>query len=250
MRRPRDSERSAFVSSKSVAGDEDEAGTDEGWCSGTHKVLPIPFQALGSHAPIVPTKILGDPDELDRHLVHSMPESYSMRQGGDTGYDNGYMYSQESDIEMHVSVCVSASPEEDWQRIFFSARPSSLFPTVPSHREKKIILFFPSSRSGRHGKMFSLPQARPGLIMDVVRNPMPIGAVPVIPAVPLPVQLQDLPVLTMEPLDINSLPEMERFTVELTKDIYGLGITIAGYVCEKGNDRPRREGRKIFVEYF
>nr|XP_012235095.1 PREDICTED: uncharacterized protein LOC105679582 isoform X2 [Linepithema humile] len=151
--------------------------------SGTHVRLVVArpveptspdYQALGSHAPIVPTKILGDPDELDRHLVHSMPESY--RQGGDTGYDNGYMYSQESDIEMH---------------------------------------------------------ARPGLIMDVVRNPMPIGAVPVIPAVPLPVQLQDLPVLTMEPLDINSLPEMERFTVELTKDIYGLGITIAGYVCEK-----------------
>ncbi|KAH0953999.1 hypothetical protein HN011_006386 [Eciton burchellii] len=155
--------------------------------SGTHVRLVVArpveptspdYQALGSHAPIVPTKILGDPDELDRHLVHSVPESYSMRHvpGGDTGYDNGYMYSQESDIEMH---------------------------------------------------------ARPGLIMDVVRNPMPIGAMPVIPAVPLPVQLQDLPVLTMEPLDINSLPEMERFTVELTKDIYGLGITIAGYVCEK-----------------
>lgn len=79
--------------------------------------------------------------------------------------------------------------------------------------------------------------------MDVVRNPMPIGAMPVIPAVPLPVQLQDLPMLTMEPLDINSLPEMERFTVELTKDIYGLGITIAGYVCEKGNEKPfKRNG--------
>ncbi|XP_072746135.1 multiple PDZ domain protein isoform X2 [Anoplolepis gracilipes] len=155
--------------------------------SGTHVRLVVArpveptspdYQALGSHAPIVPTKILGDPDELDRHLVHSVPENYNMRhvQGGDTSYDNGYMYSQESDIEMH---------------------------------------------------------ARPGLIMDVVRNPMPIGAMPVIPAVPLPVQLQDLPVLTMEPLDINSLPEMERFTVNLTKDIYGLGITIAGYVCEK-----------------
>lgn len=80
--------------------------------------------------------------------------------------------------------------------------------------------------------------------MDVVRNPMPIGAMPVIPAMPLPVQLQDLPVLTMEPLDINSLPEMERFTVNLTKDIYGLGITIAGYVCEKGNARP------TYVGYF
>lgn len=38
----------------------------------------------------------------------------------------------------------------------------------------------------------------------------------------------------MEPIDISSLPEMERFTVELKKDVYGLGITIAGYVCEKG----------------
>ncbi|XP_012055208.1 PREDICTED: uncharacterized protein LOC105618277 [Atta cephalotes] len=155
--------------------------------SGTHVRLVVArpveptspdYQALGSHAPIVPTKILGDPDELDRHLVHSVPESYNMRhvQRGDSSYDNGYMYSQESDIEMHT---------------------------------------------------------RPGLIMDVVRNPMPIGAMPVIPAMPLPVQLQDLPVLTMEPLDINSLPEMERFEVDLTKDAYGLGITIAGYVCEK-----------------
>ncbi|XP_076682562.1 uncharacterized protein LOC143376298 isoform X3 [Andrena cerasifolii] len=152
--------------------------------SGTHVRLVVArpveptspdYQALGSHAPIVPTKILGDPDELDRHLVHSVPETYSMRHvQGDTTYDNGYMYSHESDVEMH---------------------------------------------------------ARPGLIMDVVRNPMPIGAMPVIPAVP--VQIPELPVLTMDTIDVNSLPEMERFTVELKKDIYGLGITIAGYVCEK-----------------
>lgn len=32
--------------------------------------------------------------------------------------------------------------------------------------------------------------------------------------------------------DLN-LPETERFTVELRKDTNGLGITIAGYVCEK-----------------
>ena len=29
--------------------------------------------------------------------------------------------------------------------------------------------------------------------------------------------------------------EMETFEVELVKDKQGLGITIAGYVCEKGN---------------
>jgi hypothetical protein len=30
------------------------------------------------------------------------------------------------------------------------------------------------------------------------------------------------------------LPEMDTFDVELVKDAHGLGITIAGYVCEKG----------------
>ncbi|XP_043504297.1 uncharacterized protein LOC122525516 [Polistes fuscatus] len=153
--------------------------------SGTHVRLVVArpveptspdFQAIGSHAPIVPTKILGDPDELERYLVHSVPETYNIRHvqqgGGDASYDNGYMYSQESD-------------------------------------------------------------ARTSLIMDVVprRNPVPIGAMPVIPTVP--VQIPELPVLSMEAIDVNSLPEMERFTVELKKDIYGLGITIAGYVCEK-----------------
>lgn len=61
-------------------------------------------QALGSHAPIVPTKILGDPDELDRHLIHSTPETYNVRHTKtDSNYDNGYMYTQDTDIEMHVS---------------------------------------------------------------------------------------------------------------------------------------------------
>ncbi len=33
---------------------------------------------------------------------------------------------------------------------------------------------------------------------------------------------------------VEQLPEMETFEVELVKDQQGLGITIAGYVCEKG----------------
>lgn len=45
-----------------------------------------------------------------------------------------------------------------------------------------------------------------------------------------------LPVLTvdMKPETLINLPEMEKFNVELKKDTHGLGITIAGYVCEKG----------------
>jgi len=41
-------------------------------------------------------------------------------QRGDTSYDNGYMYSQESDIEMHVSVTAN--------RILFSRSHGTLSP--------------------------------------------------------------------------------------------------------------------------
>lgn len=42
------------------------------------------------------------------------------------------------------------------------------------------------------------------------------------------------PSLPLLNLDVAmKMPEMEKFTVELKKDVNGLGITIAGYVCEK-----------------
>ena len=34
----------------------------------------------------------------------------------------------------------------------------------------------------------------------------------------------------------NELPEKEEYQIELRKDTNGLGITIAGYVCEKGKN--------------
>jgi multiple PDZ domain protein len=72
-------------------------------------------------------------------------------------------------------------------------------------------------------------QPEPNLVVDVVRNPQPIGAAPILTTTP------SLPVLTMDMMPLETpLPEMEKFTVELKKDYHGLGITIAGYVCEKG----------------
>ena len=39
----------------------------------------------------------------------------------------------------------------------------------------------------------------------------------------------------LSPNSENELPEKEEYNIELKKDNNGLGITIAGYVCEKGN---------------
>ena len=55
-----------------------------------------------------------------------------------------------------------------------------------------------------------------------------------------PVQLEvgetvQLPVAGFGGQSSGPLPELENFEVELKKDAQGLGITIAGYVCERGN---------------
>nr|CAD7456171.1 unnamed protein product [Timema tahoe] len=136
------------------------------------------YQALGSHAPIVPTKILGDPEELDRHLLQNgYTETFNPNTPVLDPYDGQFIYTrQDSEIELH--------PE-------------------------------------------------PNMIVDVVRNPLPIGPPPLLP---LLTTTPSLPVLTIDMMSLESpLPEMEKFTVELKKDYHGLGITIAGYVCEKGN---------------
>lgn len=68
----------------------------------------------------------------------------------------------------------------------------------------------------------------------MVRDPLPIGTVQ--PPRPAPTVPQNLPKLL--PLDMAlrepTLPETEVYNIQLKKDDLGLGITVAGYVCEKG----------------
>ena len=45
--------------------------------------------------------------------------------------------------------------------------------------------------------------------------------------------ISQTPDLTAE-INLDYLPEVENFEVQLKKDTQGLGITIAGYVCERG----------------
>lgn len=152
------------------------------------------YQTLGSHAPIVPTKILGDPVELDRHLIENgYAETFS--QPPSNSYNAPFIFTgQQTDIQLHVSY-------------YFLGRDL--------------------------GGIFQNFQPISGIV-DVVRDPRPIG----------PVTIQQQPVVPVStvsflPLDMAlkepDLPETESFTLTLRKDDLGLGITVAGYVCEKGN---------------
>ncbi|KAG7297678.1 hypothetical protein JYU34_018395 [Plutella xylostella] len=112
---------------------------------------------------VVPTKILTDSDQLDRHLIEAgyasvyVPECYE-------DYING----SNGEIDPNILAAVSIVCEN--------------------------------------------PQVLPE----------PTVAPPVSPTITITV-----------PVEIPDLPEVEIIHVDLNKNVYGLGITVAGYVCEK-----------------
>lgn len=111
------------------------------------------YQALASHAPIIPTKLLSDPEELERQLIQS------------AAFSNNFM-STDQMISPHIEVV---------------AYTDSLL----AHQEG-LVLISPCS----------------------------------------------LNVPILETTFVDS-PETETYEVELRKNVYGLGITVAGYVCEE-----------------
>lgn len=119
---------------------------------------PLPGTAL------VPTKLLADPELLDRHLIESgYGAVYDLSQCY-TEYING----QNGDVES-VAAAVSIIGDNPQQ--------------IPDH---------------------------------------PIVAPSVSPTITITV-----------PVELPPLPEVEIVHVDLNKNVYGLGITVAGYVCEK-----------------
>ncbi|XP_028157567.1 patj homolog [Ostrinia furnacalis] len=120
---------------------------------------PLPGTAL------VPTKLLADPELLDRHLIEcGYGAVYDLSQCY-TDYING----QNGDSENIVAAAVSVVGDNPQQ--------------IPDH---------------------------------------PIVADTVSPTITITV-----------PVELPNLPEVEVVHVDLNKNVYGLGITVAGYVCEK-----------------
>ena len=116
------------------------------------------YQALASHAPIIPTKLLTDPDELERQLIQT------------AAFSNNFMTTTIADqlISPHIDV------------VAFNE----------------------------------------GLLSQSQRNSLALIS---------PCSL-NVPTINANFID---LPETETYEVELRKNVYGLGITVAGYVCEE-----------------
>ncbi|XP_053699072.1 patj homolog [Sabethes cyaneus] len=143
------------------------------------------YQALASHAPIIPTKMLTDPEELDRTLLQT------------AGYTSGAFL--QSPVEESEELCPT--------HIEVVAVNNTINIDTNS-----LALISPSS--------ISIPQVLSQPLLSIAQQQQ-------LPPPPLP------PPDPQDYIDLPETPETETYDVELRKNVYGLGITVAGYVCEE-----------------
>ncbi|XP_067617142.1 patj homolog isoform X1 [Eurosta solidaginis] len=238
----------------------------------------IDLQTLASHAPIIPTKLLSDPEELSRHLFQNpsfATSASSVGGGGGGGIGGSCFLPPTPDTELAdlplppipTEFSMSATAAEaalmypkDLDIVPFSIVSPSPPPLLPP----ALPLLLPP-----------LPSLPPGITTTTTSNAVTATttALHVGKSTTLgSLQHQQFDLTTtscnMSKSNINQLehietviagddagnskfapddadicssasssyidsPETETYVVELHKNVYGLGITVAGYVCEE-----------------
>lgn len=164
------------------------------------------YQALASHAPIIPTKLLTDPEELDRQLIQSaafsgpffsaqdaMLQAAAAAAAAQQQQLNDEFMAQQQQQQLLLQQQQQQSQTQQRTSIIIS--PCSM--NVPS-------LYSPGGADGGCGNSSC----------GGYDSESSTGAGPEHPS-------------------ITSLPETEVFDVVLHRNVYGLGIRVAGYVCEE-----------------
>lgn len=140
------------------------------------------FQSMAPHAPIIPTKILTDPEELDRTLLQAT-----------TTYTSGFTTTQGPE-----TIQVTAD-------------------LIPTHIE--VVAVNNAINVENHGMTLPiLSPINPAVTQSVAQLQLAAGS-----------NASPEGILN----NFIDMPETETYEVELHKNVYGLGITVAGYVCEE-----------------
>uniref|UniRef100_A0A182N1G4 PDZ domain-containing protein n=1 Tax=Anopheles dirus TaxID=7168 RepID=A0A182N1G4_9DIPT len=193
------------------------------------------YQALASHAPIIPTKMLTDPDELDRTLLQT------------AGYTSGAFLQPAAGSLGLLAPAAAATTNTTATTAVEPAPNGGLTGDVlcPTHIE--VVAVNNSGRlNGTGPTTLSLDSANGSgtvaLISPTSIPPHQLQALAAAltghlepatdaesPGTPL---LDGVLSPTPQPPPPDT-PETETYEVELRKNVYGLGITVAGYVCEE-----------------
>ncbi|XP_017849640.1 patj homolog isoform X2 [Drosophila busckii] len=194
----------------------------------------IDYHTLASNAPIIPTKLLSDPEELSRHLFQNPSLATAtaaatacspMQVGTLVGLITGAPAGATT-----IDALIAPAPTPDTE---LADLP---LPPLPASTSE--------SRTGSHHCLHDLdivpfsilsPPPRQSLQLPLEQRWSEItaaGATPTPQADECDGDGDYCSLASGSPLSCDS-PETQTYVVELHKNVYGLGITVAGYVCEE-----------------
>ncbi|XP_017479901.1 PREDICTED: patj homolog [Rhagoletis zephyria] len=213
----------------------------------------IDLQTLASQAPIIPTKLLSDPEELSRHLFQNpsfATSATSVGDGGgcflptpDTELADLPLPPIPTDLPLSSSVAARMCPK-DLDIVPFSIVSPSPPPLLPPPPAPATSITMTASTVGTSVSTGSLLQQLDLTTTNSIKknsNSMQLEHIETVIAGEVAGTSTITPDAANNDADrcssassnyIDS-PETETYVVELHKNVYGLGITVAGYVCEE-----------------
>ncbi|XP_053970219.1 multiple PDZ domain protein isoform X1 [Anastrepha ludens] len=218
----------------------------------------IDLQTLASHAPIIPTKLLSDPEELSRHLFQNPSFATSATSVGDgggvgVGVSGCFLPTPDTeladlplppiptDLPLSASAAARMCPK-DLDIVPFSIVSPSPPPLLPPPPLPSTSITTTASTVGTTGllcQQFDLTNTTGTIIKN--SNTLQLEHIETVIAgedagtstiAPDPATIDADRCSSASSNYIDS-PETETYVVELHKNVYGLGITVAGYVCEE-----------------
>ncbi|XP_028900256.1 patj homolog isoform X2 [Zeugodacus cucurbitae] len=216
----------------------------------------IDLQTLASHAPIIPTKLLSDPEELSRHLFQN-PSFATSATGVGVGSGSGmggscFLPTPDTeladlplppiptDLPLSASAASRACPK-DLDIVPFSIVSPSPPPLMPLPSPPITTATTLGTSSTLHQQQYDITTTNTTSTIIKYSNTTQLEQIETVIAgvdagtstnAPDAAHMDADRCSTASSNYIDS-PETETYVVELHKNVYGLGITVAGYVCEE-----------------
>ncbi|KAI8115752.1 Patj-like protein [Lucilia cuprina] len=221
---------------------------------------------LASHAPIIPTKLLSDPEELTRHLFHQSNTEEVTAATGVCGSVSISGIGGGGGSGLSANFCSSSSlgHKESSSHDSLQQQPLTLnlnFPPTPDTELADLPLPpIPKELTTSAATQRNYPKDLDIVPFSIVSPPLPqpptSAAATMKTSVSTPHQMDHIETViagitttqttgtlsnddndedccSITSSNYLDSPETETYEVKLRKNVYGLGITVAGYVCEE-----------------
>uniref|UniRef100_A0A1A9W3J2 PDZ domain-containing protein n=1 Tax=Glossina brevipalpis TaxID=37001 RepID=A0A1A9W3J2_9MUSC len=193
------------------------------------------LQTLASQAPIIPTKLLSDPEELTRYIYQKpvLATSASANGGGQEGYTTNDVVQSNSVVSSYSGL--SNIPDTELADLPLPPIPKELSDSMARiySKDLDILPFSILSPPTSETPTFQWKTADTTFLSSRLVLPMDHDKTVIASSNIAGTKHIESDCWSIASSGYIDSPETETYEVKLRKNVYGLGITVAGYVCEE-----------------